>query len=162
MVFDVCPDATTGKTTLIIRCVGGELPLYIGLQGDPLDDAHDVHKVCGIGEMSMTNTGWDGAINYNRKCGQIVLNELISDRGSARDKIYVRVIKKKETIRLSALPGRVPSLICVGTDYKWCPERVDIDEMYHTSDNDLLFKEYVSGSLVGNDNWYKLVDQSGN
>ena len=161
-MFDVCPDATKNKTTLIIRCVGGELPLYIGLAGDPLDDAHDVHKVCGLGATSMTNTGWDGTIKYEKKCGQIVLNDLINDRGAARDKIYVRVIKKKETIRLSGMPGRVPSLICVGTDYHWCPERVDIDDMYHTSDNDLLFKEYVSGSLVGNDNWYKLVDQSSN
>ena len=160
VVFDVCPDATTGKTTLIIRCVGGELPLYIGLAGDPLDDAHDVHKVCGLGATSMTNTGWDGAIKYDKKCGQIVLNTLINDRGSARDNIYVRVIKKKETIRLSATPGRVPSMICVGTDYKWCPERVDIDDMYHTSENVKLFSEYVAGRL--GDNWYQQMNQSGN
>jgi hypothetical protein len=160
VVFDVCPDATTGKTTLIIRAVGGELPLYIGLEGDPLDDAHDVHKVCGIGEMSMTNTGWDGPIKYDRKCGEIVLNTLINDRGAARNNIYVRVIKKKETIRLSATPGRVPSMICVGTDYKWCPERKDIDDIYHTSENVKLFSEYVAGRL--GDNWYQLVDQSGN
>lgn len=163
VVFDVCPDATKNKTTLIIRCVGGELPLYIGLAGDPLDDAHDVHKVCGLGATSMTNTGWDngGKIDYNKVCGRIVLNGTIDTRSKARN-IVITVVKKKETIQLTAEIGRVPSKICVGTDYKWCPERVDIDDMYHTGDNDLLFKEYVSGSLANDDSWYKKVDLSGN
>ena len=163
VVFDVCPDATTGKTTLIIRCVGGELPLYIGLAGDPLDDAHDVHKVCGLGATSMTNTGWDngGKIVYDKVCGRIVLNGTIDTRSKARN-IVITVVKKKETIQLTAEIGRVPSKICVGTDYKWCPERVDIDDMYHTGDNDLLFKEYVSGSLANDDSWYKRVDLSDN
>ncbi len=163
VVFDVCPDATKNKTTLIIRCVGGELPLYIGLAGDPLDDAHDVHKVCGLGATSMTNTGWDngGKIDYNKVCGRIVLNGTINTRSEARN-IVITVVKKKETIQLTAEIGRVPSKICVGTDYKWCRERVDIDEMYHTGNNDKLFKEYVSGSLANDDSWYKRVDLSGN
>jgi hypothetical protein len=163
VVFDVCPDAATGKTTLIIRCVGGELPLYIGLASDPLDDAHEVHKVCGLGATSMTNTGWDngGKIVYDKVCGRIVLNGTINTRSEARN-IVITVVKKKETIKLTADIGRVPSKICVGTDYKWCRERVDIDEMYHTGNNDKLFKEYVSGSLANDDSWYKKVDLSVN
>lgn len=165
VVFDVCPDTKNNKTILIIRCVGGELPLYVAQSKDAaLDESREVHNVCGIGSMSMTNTGWDngGKIDYNKECGRIVLNgTVISSRAEARN-IAITVVKKKETIELTAEIGRVPSKICVGTDYKWCPERVDIDDMYHTGDNDLLFKEYVSGSLANDDNWYKKVDLSGN
>lgn len=165
VVFDVCPDAKNNKTILIIRAVGGELPLYVAQSKDAaLDESREVHKVCNIGEMSMTNTGWDngGKINYNKECGRITLNGTVIDtRAKARD-IKITVVKKKETIELSAVPGRVPSKICVGTDYKWCFERTNIDDMYHTSQGDKLFSDYVVGYL--GDDWYKNVqtDQSGN
>ena len=152
VVFDVCPVSSENKTILIIRAVGGELPLYIG----SFDEAHEVHNVCGLGPMQMTNTGWDGSINPNKECGRITLEgQVIASRGDARN-ITIRVVKKNETITLSADPGRVPSKICVGTDYRWCRERVDIDDTY-CKDGVKLFSAYVSGQL--GDDWYKQMDQ---
>ena len=152
VVFDVCPVSSENKTILIIRAVGGELPLYIG----EFDEDHEVHNVCGLGPMQMTNTGWDGAINYNRECGRITLEgQIIASRGDARN-ITIWVVKKNETITLSADPGRVPSKICVGTDYKWCRERIDIDDTYNKG-GVKLFSEYVAGQL--GDDWYKQIDQ---
>jgi hypothetical protein len=152
VVFDVCPSQNENKTTLIIRAVGGELPLYIGV----FDEAHEVHNVCKLGAKSMTNTGWDGAIDYNKECGRIVLDgQRITSRDGAKG-ITIWVIKKDETITLSAEPGRVPSKICVGTDYKWCKERNDIDDTYHKN-GVKLFSEYVAGRL--GDDWYKQMDQ---
>lgn len=148
VVFDVCPVSSENKTILIIRAVGGELPLYIG----SFDEAHEVHNVCNLGPMQMTNTGWDGAIDYNRECGRITLEgQVIASRSDARN-ITIWVVKKNETITLSADPGRVPSKICVGTDYRWCRERVDIDDTY-CKDGVKLFSAYVSGQL--GDDWYK-------
>lgn len=152
VVFDVCPSQNENKTILIIRAVGGELPLYIGA----FDEDHEVHNVCNLGATSMTNTGWNGAINYNKECGRIVLDgQRITTRDGARA-ITIWVIKKDETITLSAEPGRVPSKICVGTDYKWCHERHDIDDTYHKG-GVKLFSEYVAGHL--GDDWYKQMDQ---
>ena len=148
VVFDVCPVSSENKTILIIRAVGGELPLYIG----SFDEAHEVHNVCNLGPMQMTNTGWDGGIDYNRECGRITLEgQVIASRSDARN-ITIWVVKKNETITLSADPGRVPSKICVGTDYRWCRERVDIDDTY-CKDGVKLFSAYVAGEL--GDDWYK-------
>ena len=152
VVFDVCPSQDENKTILIIRAVGGELPLQIG----EFDEAHEVHNVCNLGATSMTNTGWDGGINYNKECGRIVLDgQRITSRDGAKG-ITIWVVKKNETITLSAEPGRVPSKICVGTDYKWCHERNDIDDTYHKN-GVKLFSEYVAGRL--GDDWYKQLDQ---
>ena len=148
VVFDVCPVSSENKTILIIRAVGGELPLYIG----SFDEAHEVHNVCNLGPMQMTNTGWDGGIDYKRECGRITLEgQVIASRSDARN-ITIWVVKKNETITLSADPGRVPSKICVGTDYRWCRERVDIDDTY-CKDGVKLFSAYVAGEL--GDDWYK-------
>ena len=152
VVFDVCPSPDENKTILIIRAVGGELPLYIG----EFDEDHEVHNVCGLGPMQMTNTGWDGSIKPNKECGRIVLDgQRITSREGAKD-ITIWVVKKNETITLSAEPGRVPSKICVGTDYKWCRERYDIDDTYNKG-GVKLFSEYVAGQL--GDDWYKQMDQ---
>lgn len=151
VVFDVCPDAENNSTILIIRCIGGELPLYIAQAPDaPLDESHEVHNICNIGARSMTNTGWDGAINYNKECGRLVLPGVVINSREGAWGIRITVVKKGVPYELTAKQREVPSKICVGPTYEWCSERLDIDKKYHQGGNK-YFSMYVAGEL--GDDW---------
>ena len=153
VVFDVCPDAKNNSTILIVRCIGGELPLYIAqAPEDALDETHEVHKICNIGARSMTNTGWDGAINYEKECGRLVLPGVVINSREAAWGIRITVVKKGVPYELEAKKREVPSKICVGPTYKWCHERTNIDDMYH-KDGNKYFSMYVAGQL--GDDWEK-------
>ena len=159
VVFDVCKDGT-----LIIRAIGGELPIYIGAEG-----ANEVHAACYVelgstnqganSHMMMRNTGWASsgvgknnvAIDYNADLGHISLGRTFSSKDEAKE-IGIWVHKNGTNIRLQAPVGKVASMICVGQDYKWCAERQDIDDKYH-KDGVKLFHQYVIGDPNYGDDW---------
>ena len=159
VVFDVCKNGT-----LIIRAIGGELPIYIGAEG-----ANEVHAACDVelgdtnkganSHMMMRNTGWapsgSGKTNvdivYNADLGHINLNRTFSSKEEAKE-IEIWVHKNGTNIRLQAPVGKVASMICVGQDYKWCAERQDIDDKYH-KDGVKLFHQYVIGDPDYGDDW---------
>jgi hypothetical protein len=171
VVFDVCKNGT-----LIIRAIGGELPIYIGSEG-----ANEVHAACSVtlvnpnqganSHMMMRNTGWASsgvgknnvAIDYNADLGHISLNRTFSSKEEAKE-IEIWVHKNGTNIRLQAPVGKVASMICVGQDYKWCAERQDIDDKYH-KDGVKLFHQYVIGDpnygddWEHNNAWYQKLDQ---
>ena len=159
VVFDVCKNGT-----LIIRAIGGELPIYIGAEG-----ANEVHAACSVtlvnpnqganSHMMMRNTGWASsgvgknnvAIDYNADLGHISLGRTFSSKDEAKE-IGIWVHKNGTNIRLQAPVGKVASMICVGQDYKWCAERQDIDDKYH-KDGVKLFHQYVIGDPNYGDDW---------
>ena len=174
VVFDVRKDGI-----LIIRAIGGELPIYIGAEG-----ANEVHAACDDvtlpanfnnnkgqnSHMVMRNTGWSSsgsktnvAIDYNADLGHISLNRTFSSKEEAKE-IEIWVHKNGTNIRLQAPVGKVASMICVGQDYKWCAERQDIDDKYH-KDGVKLFHQYVIGDpnygddWEHNNAWYQKLDQ---
>ena len=158
VVFDVRKDGI-----LIIRAIGGELPIYIGAEG-----ANEVHAVCSVtlgdtykganSHTMMRNTGWSSSgsktnvdIDYNADLGHISLNRTFSSKEEAKE-IEIWVHKNGTNIRLQAPVGKVASMICVGQDYKWCAERQDIDDKYH-KDGVKLFHQYVIGDPNYGDDW---------
>ena len=170
VVFDVCKDGT-----LIIRAIGGELPIYIGAEG-----ANEVHAVCSVtlgdtnkganSHTMMRNTGWSSSgsktnvgIDYDAVLGKISLGRTFSSKEEAKE-IEIWVHKNGTNIRLQAPVGKVASMICVGQDYKWCAERQDIDDKYH-KDGVKLFHQYVIGDPNYGDDWehknawYQKLDQ---
>lgn len=171
VVFDVRKDGV-----LIIRAIGGELPLYIFSQ----DDDHEVHKVClgslpgdtNKGKLSytyMSNTGWGSgtgsstAIVYDANLGEINTGRTFSSTADAKEiRIWVKKASSPDPIELYAPVGKVASKICVGTDYKWCAERQDIDKKFHTKSGVKLFSGYVRGQYTGRwqdkDGWYHHIN----
>ena len=150
VVFDVCPNDDGATTTLIIRAVGGELPLYI--------EGQEVHQAIW-GEIcaKMMNTGRDGAIDFDKECGRITIGKYVASRAAAKD-IVVEVTKMSTNIPLKSDAGKVASKIAVGTDYEWCGETQDIDRKYNV-DGVKLFQQYVIGNYA-NDVWYRVLYES--
>ena len=164
VVFDVFQNGV-----LVIRAIGGELPLYIGSE----DADHEVHALCGIsltgsGSASkMSNTGWGStsstsvAINYQKELGRISMGRTYSSKAEAKS-IPIYVTKKGENILLKADQGKVASKVCVGSDFEWCSEREDIDRKFRKKDYTKLFQQYVIGNLgddwldPDNPAWYQL------
>lgn len=147
VVFDVCPNDDGQTTTLVIRAIGGELPLYI--------EEQEVHlAVFNKTNKEMMNVGRDGAIDFNKVCGTIVIQKYIASRADARN-IDMYVKRSTGDFKLNADRGEVPSKICVGTDYEWCSETQDIDWKYYLS-GVKLFEQYVQGNYA-NDVWYRAL-----
>lgn len=160
VVFDVCHNGI-----LIIRAIGGELPIYIGAE-----NANEVHAACKIplsgntnqGKNShrfMMNTGWQSdanskvyeGIDYHADLGHIDLKRTFNTPADALE-IGIWVHKNGENIKLKAPRGKVASMVCVGTDYEWCAERQDIDDKYHKG-GVKLFHEYVIGNPDYQGDW---------
>jgi len=146
VVFDVFCDGST--TTIRLRAAGGELPLYVA--------GHEVHKEFGYNSSyPIINTGWDGTIEYEKRYVDFTISGVYNTRALANT-IPVYVTKRGEDkelidILLTARVGKVASKVCVGSDYKWCAEREDIDSKYHKADGTKLFQQYVIGKL--GDDW---------
>ncbi len=150
VVFDVLQSGT-----IIIRAIGGELPLYI--------EGNEVHAVCGISLpasawSAMKNTGWNPSssykvntyIDYTAELGRIELGGSYNSKEDAK-RIRIWVTKRGENIELKADQGKVASKVAVGADYRWCAERQDIDAKFHKADGTKLFQQYVIGKL--GDDW---------
>ena len=141
VVFDVFSD---GK--ILVRACGGTLPLTVAGQ--------EVHGLFGESTSTMINTGWTGTIDYVNTYREINYGSSIPDVATAYT-IPVFVTKKvagvEKQIPLTAVRAKVASKIAVGSDYKWCAEREDIDSKYHKADGTKLFQQYVIGNL--GDDW---------
>ena len=141
VVFDVFSD---GK--ILVRACGGTLPLTVAGQ--------EVHGLFGQSTSTMINTGWNGTIDYVNTYQEINYGSSIPNVAAAYD-IPVVVTKKvagvEKPITLTAVRAKVASKIAVGSDYKWCAEREDIDSKYHKADGTKLFQQYVIGNL--GDDW---------
>lgn len=146
VVFDVFCDGS--KTTIRLRAAGGELPLYVA--------GHEVHQEFGYsGSYPIINTGWDGDIDYENRYVDFPIDGVISTRAAANN-IPVVVKKRGEDktlidILLTARTGKVASKVCVGRDYEWCSERLDVDNKFHKQDSTKLFQQYVVGNF--GDDW---------
>jgi hypothetical protein len=159
VVFDVCKNGD-----LLIRAIGGELPIYIGAE-----NANEVHAVCNIAlrddydrgknsHLVMMNTGWQSSgvgkvsesIDYNKVLGTISLGGTFNSKADAWN-IDIWVHKNGKNIKLEAPVGKVASMICVGTDYEWCAEREDIDKKFRDINGTKLFQQYVRGNV--GDSW---------
>lgn len=157
VVFDVFCDGST--TTIRLRAAGGELPLYVA--------GHEVHKEFGYNSSyPIINTGWDGTIDYEKRYVDFTISGVYNTRALANT-IPVYVTKRGEDkdlidILLTARTGKVASKICVGRDYEWCSERLDVDKKFRKGD-DKLFSGYVKGTYgddwVGGTAWYQLRDK---
>lgn len=141
VVFDVFED---GK--ILVRACGGTLPLTVA--------GREVHALFGQSTSTMINTGWTGTIDYVNTYQEINYGSSIPNVAAAYD-IPVVVTKKvagvEKPIPLTAVRAKVASKIAVGSDYKWCAEREDIDSKYHKADGTKLFQQYVIGNL--GDDW---------
>ena len=137
VVFDVFED---GK--ILVRACGGTLPLTVAGQ--------EVHALFGQSTSTMINTGWTGTIDYVNTYQEINYGSSIPNVAAAYD-IPVVVTKGGLQIPLTAKRAKVASKIAVGSDYKWCAEREDIDSKYHKADGTKLFQQYVIGNL--GDDW---------
>lgn len=156
---DVVFDVIDYGATIRLRAAGGELPLYV--------NGHEVHKEFGFtNSYPLINTGWHESLDYNNYYVDFPSGGDYSTRELAND-ISVIVTKKGKddeliNIELTARTGKVASKVCVGSDYKWCRERQDIDAKYHKSDGTLLFQQYVIGELSGDwesgNAWYQQID----
>lgn len=146
VVFDVFCDGST--TTIRLRAAGGELPLYVA--------GHEVHKEFGYNSSyPIINTGWDGTIEYEKRYVDFTISGVYNTRALANT-IQVYVTKRGEDkelkdILLTAREGKVASKVCVGRDYEWCSERLDVDNKFHKQDGTKLFQQYVVGNF--GDNW---------
>lgn len=138
VVFDVYSD---GK--ILVRACGGTLPLTVA--------GVEVHGLFGKSTSTMINTGWDGvAVDYENTYREINYGSAIPDKNAAND-IPVVVTKSSGPITLTAKKAKVASKVAVGSDYKWCSEREDIDKKFRKKDGTKLFHEYVVGHL--GDDW---------
>ena len=157
VVFDVFCDGST--TTIRLRAAGGELPLYVA--------GHEVHKEFGYNSSyPIINTGWDGTIDYEKRYVDFTIDGVYNTRAAVNN-IPVMVTKRGEDkdlidILLTAREGKVASKVCVGRDYEWCSERLDIDKKFRKGD-DKLFSGYVKRTYgddwVGGTAWYQLRDK---
>lgn len=158
VVFDVFCDGST--TTIRLRAAGGELPLYVA--------GHEVHKEFGYNSSyPIINTGWDGTIDYEKRYVDFTISGVYNTRALAND-IPVMVTKRGENktlidILLTGEKGKVASKVCVGRDYEWCSERLDVDNKFHKQDGTKLFQQYVVGSFGDDWNagtaWYQFRDK---
>ena len=161
---DVVFDVIDYGATIRLRAAGGELPLYV--------DGHEVHKEFGFtNSYPLINTGWNGSLDYYNYYVDFPSSGDYSTREKAND-IPVIVTKKGKNeelynILLTAEKGKVASKVCVGSDYKWCRERQDIDDKYHIGngidEGTRLFQQYIIGNLRGDwatgNAWYQQVGQ---
>ena len=157
---DVVFDVIDYGATIRLRAAGGELPLYVA--------GHEVHREFGFtNSYPLINTGWSGALDYYNYYVDFPSGGDYSTREKANN-IQVIVTKKGKdeeliNILLTAEKGKVASKVCVGSDYKWCSERQDIDAKYHKADGTKLFQQYIIGNLRGDwatgNAWYQQVGQ---
>lgn len=156
IVFDVKWDKDNNKVYVKFLAAGGELPIFIGNDGDVEPwELHQLFKEANDGKNISTKTMMNTYAGQHNaySCPE---KELPSGWWSGSDiktiaksiKIRVKKSSVPEAIELLAPVGQVPSKIAVGTDYEWCDERQAIDTKYNGK-----FSQYVQGQL--GDTWYK-------
>ena len=156
IVFDVKWDKDNNKVYVKFLAAGGELPIFIGNDGDVEPwELHQLFKEANDGKNISTKTMMNTYAGQHNaySCPE---KELPSGWWSGSDiktiaksiKIRVKKSSVPEAIVLEAPEGKVPSKIAVGTDYEWCDEREAIDTKYSGK-----FSRYVTKEP--NDGWYR-------
>lgn len=164
VVFDVTWNKTNNTVSIEILAAGGELPIYIGPDDDSAQEIHALFAAANgtdrnITTKTMMNT-YPGKHYYKEnpegayKCPTL---KLLSNNWWSGDNIQdiansieIRVQKSGTLFVLKAPKGEAPSKIAVGTDFEWCNEQDNIDDIYHGN-----FKKYVEGEPGYDwDNWY--------
>lgn len=155
-VFDVeIKDDDLQYIYITLHACGGTLPLCI------YDDDHEVHSLFGFSttDVVFINADTDKKIiDTNRTPVTFQLpraynsqGDLITTRDDINKYIPVYVKGRDGDIKLlTAYKGEAPAKICVGTDYIWCDESVDIESVYSG------FKKWAEeGGLWDNNVWYR-------
>jgi hypothetical protein len=161
IVFDVKWDKDNDKVYVKFLAAGGELPIFIGNDGDVEPwELHQLFKEANDGKNISTKTMMNTYAGQHNaySCPEKELPRgwwSGSDIKTIAKSIKIRVKKSSvpEAIVLDAPEGKVPSKIAVGTDYEWCDERQGIDAKYFGED-DKRFTKYVGGQYDWN-TWYK-------
>ena len=129
-VFDVSIEEDS--TTITLLAAMGTQPLYVA--------GKEIHQMFGVLPQIIVDTRINRfkPVSFKIKTRTKNINEIpvLVDNGS---KIY----------DLYADRGKAPAKICVGTDYDWCDERLDIRSKYPK------FREWVSSRKYDNNEWYR-------
>ena len=164
IVFDVI--RKNGKIYVKFLAAGGELPIYIGPDNN---SAWELHGLFADKEKEVAEKGGKTARNITTKtmmntregnhqeypCPELELpsgwwDSSKTEISDIANSIEIRVQKSGTLFVLKAPKGEAPSKIAVYTDYVWCDETDNIDDIYNGN-----FKKYVEGeSGYEWNNWY--------
>ena len=114
VVFDV--KFANNKTYILLQAAGGTLPLLVA--------NYEVHQAFGVNVNTMVNTN-NGTVNKDPV--SIVIEN--SYNYNVKN-IPVLVKYDNDWVELNIINDKVPSKICVSTNYKWCDERQDVEDKY--------------------------------
>lgn len=154
IVFDVI--RKNGKIYVKFLAAGGELPIYIGPDNN---SAWELHGLFADKEKEVAEKGGKTARNITTKtmmntragkhqeypCPELELpsgwwDSSKTEISDIANSIEIRVQKSGTLFVLKAPKGEAPSKIAVGTEFDWCNERDNIDDIYNGN-----FKKYVEG-----------------
>lgn len=131
-VFDVTFRDT--KIDITVHACGGTLPLYVA--------DREVHGLFGLPTTSYP------LINKNKEKTPVTFTIERGIYNNAND-IPVYVENEGEKYEITAFKGEAPAKICVGTDYVWCDEGVDIKKTYPK------FVDWATKKEYDNNQWYQ-------
>ena len=154
IVFDVI--RKNGKIYVKFLAAGGELPIYIGPDNN---SAWELHGLFADKEKEVAEKGGKTARNITTKtmmntragkhqeypCPELELpsgwwDSSKTEISDIANSIEIRVQKSGTLFVLKAPKGEAPSKIAVYTDYVWCDETDNINDIYNGN-----FKKYVEG-----------------
>lgn len=127
------------STDITVHCCGGTLPLFV--------EGIEVHSLFG------KNTN-EVFINKNNGKTDAVMPPVtftVSKACTNADDILVWVEFDNEKYYIESFTGKAPAKICVGTDYIWCDESVDIKTEYPG------FADWAASDPIDweTDEWYR-------
>lgn len=130
-VFDV--EFRDTEIDITVYACGGTLPLYVA--------GKEVHGLFNL------PTSYP-LINKNKEKDPVTFTIERGNCNNAND-IPVYVENEGEKYSITAFEGEAPAKICVGTDYVWCDEGVDIKKTYPK------FVDWATKKEYDNNQWYR-------
>ena len=160
VVFDVeYVSASEAKVTIL--AAGGTLPLTVGWNGDETNESgyieYEVHNLLGYSETMIINTESKVGNHIDGVKPKKITVSGSFDKNNLADganAIPVKVRKNNKWYTIVAPKGKAAGKLCVGTDYKWCIERQDIDSRWK-DDNGGLFLQYSQDPVTLTKYWYR-------
>ena len=160
VVFDVeYVSASEAKVTIL--AAGGTLPLTVGWNGDETNESgyieYEVHNLLGYSETMIINTESKVGNHIDGVKPKTITVSGSFDKNNLADganAIPVKVRKNNKWYTIVAPKGKAAGKLCVGTDYKWCIERQDIDSRWK-DDNGGLFLQYSQDPVTLTKYWYR-------
>lgn len=134
VVFDAL--IKDGKTYIKLLAAGGTMSLKVA--------GYEVHELFEVPTTTMVNTGI-----VSKDPVEFVVDQAYSGYDQIPIVVYdTRKAGQFISYELKLTIGQAPQKICVGTDYQWCGERVNIETKYPK------FIDYVGNPNIGYD-WYR-------